>query len=113
MTELSPVSHLAPLSKVVRGSVGILLANCEAKIVHVETEQVFDVTDLNKLFLRVGVNSAEYFFRHCHLVNRIKENSGSKVQYSILMFVYLMARIRSQCDEGLLASPGGHPPNHR
>jgi 4-coumarate--CoA ligase len=37
MTELSPISHLAPSSNIVDGSVGMLVPNLEAKIVHPET----------------------------------------------------------------------------
>jgi len=36
MSELSPVSHTNPSSKVISGSVGVLLANCTAKIIDKE-----------------------------------------------------------------------------
>ena len=33
MTEMSPVSHLADFAKLVPGSIGRVVANCEARIV--------------------------------------------------------------------------------
>lgn len=51
LTEISPLSHIGPLEKLVNGSVGVLLPNIEAKILSEEGHELgFD--QLGELYLR-------------------------------------------------------------
>jgi acyl-CoA synthetase (AMP-forming)/AMP-acid ligase II len=52
MSELSPVSHINPSTRVVHGSAGVLLPNMQAKIVDPESGKQLGVNERGELWLR-------------------------------------------------------------
>jgi len=52
MTELSPICHLSPYLKHKIGSVGQLVANCEAKVISIEDEESGSMTGEGELCIK-------------------------------------------------------------
>jgi acyl-CoA synthetase (AMP-forming)/AMP-acid ligase II len=52
MTELSPVTHIVPIDAMRLGSVGLLVPNCEVKIIDVDTNQSVGVGKAGEICIR-------------------------------------------------------------